>query len=1040
MNLLFFLFIIIGGVISTVLPVEVYPDASLDWAEINTVWFGASAEEVERLITKVIEDEIEDVRGVARMVSDSSPNISSISIKFREDLPAVDLQAAFDDLRLSLDRVVDLPETAEEPELVRITMEEVLPLVQVAVVDEENVGEAFIRRVALDLRDELRNVPGLSKITPTGMRDREIHVRLERPLLEQYGVSLQQVSAVLASQNRNVPAGPLDGGDTEIELRSIGEAESPEALGDICIVRSPTGGHVRLRDLGTIEESFSRAIVVGRIRGKPAVALYVAKHRQANALTVRDAVEAYLADYRERHDLTGVSAEITGDSTTMISSRLGVLRNNLSVGLALVFIGMWFFIGVRNSLLALIGIPFSFLCAIIFMYTIGVSLNAVSVFSLVLVSGLIVDDAIVVLENIYRHVQEGKPLREAVVIGTEQVMWPVLSSTATTMAAFLPLLLMPGMLGRFFSIIPKTVAVALLASLFECLIILPCHYLDWGARRSKKTPEPSVPSPAPRSGGWRERLLGLYDAVLVQVLRYRYVGLVALTAMGVFAWQTSRTLTVEMFPSDFPTFMVDFNTREEAGLEETTRVVEHLFPVIDQFMPHDVAQYATIIGAQVNEDNRRILQTHLVQMWLDVTQGTHGYRDPTEVMNDVRRALNEYVAAHPECGVKNLRAWSIRDGPPMGKPVAIRVEHTDYEVAREVADRIKDELRSYPGVRDVTDNLRMGHRELQLRVKEDVASELGLTFLDVATAFRGANDGLKVGVYKDTENDEDVDIKVMYADKYLQSVDALGDIDIETRNGGWVKLHQVADVTFDQTYASRFHYNTRRTVQVTADVDTRVTDARHVSEAVLRKFLPLTEEDNLLKLDASGQYAETKESFTALRQSGAIALCLIYLILASQFRSYVQPVIVLMAVSFGVAGMVFALVLNDYSFSIVTAIAMVGMCGVAVNDALVLLDFINVERRGGASVVEALRVSCRRRARPIVLTTLTTVAGLAPMALGVGGFSKIWSPFAMSMCWGLLTATLLTLILVPAFYHMVEDGRGWVRRCVGGEDESTLGE
>ena len=981
-NLLFLLFIVIGGVVAKLLPVDVYPDTSLDMAQITTPWLGASAEEVERLITKVIEDEIEDVRGLLRIVSHSLPNVSVINVKFREDLPPEEVQAAFDDLRLSLDRVVDLPETAEEPELVRLTMEEIWPLLQVAVVDEANVGEAYIRRIALDLKDELRTIPGISKVKPMAIREREIHVRLERPLLEKYGLSLQKIAAVLKAQNLNIPAGAMDSSETEIQLRSIGEVKSPEELGDVCIVRSPTGAHVMLKDLGTIEESFERAFWAARIRGKPAAVLYIAKERRANSLTVRNAVEAYLDGYRERHELAGVALEITGDSTVMISSRLSALRNNLSVGLVLVFIGLWLFIGVRNSVLAIIGIPFSFLCAGIFMHVVGVSLNAVSVFSLVLVSGIIVDDAIVVLENIYRHVQEGKPLREAVIVGTEQVMWPVVSSTLTTVAAFLPLLIMPGVLGRFFSIIPKTVTVALVASLFECLLILPCHYLDWGARRRRACApaDPGAPSSAGAASPLHARLLGIYELLLLQVLRYRYVGLAALAALGLFAWQTSRTLTVEMFPSDFPIFIVDFNTREEAGLDETTRAAEKLFPVLDRFMPDKVSHHATLLGVQMNDDNQTVLQANLVQVFLDVTQGRGRYRDPTEVMNEVRQALHGYVAAHPECGIETLRVWPTRDGPPVGKPVAILVEHPDYEVARALAGRIKRELRSYDGVHDVTDNFRLGRRELQLRVNEETASELGLTFLDVAMAFRGANDGLNVGVFKDTENDEDVDIKVMYAGEYLRAVDDLYDIDIAMPTGGMVKLHQVAEVEFDQAYASRYHYDTKRAVLVTADVDTKITDATHVTQAVMRQFSPLMEEDSRLKLFVTGQFAETEESFAALRQSGVIAVCLIYLILASQFRSYVQPVIVLTSVVFGIMGMVFGLVVNGYSFSIVTAIAMVGMCGVAVNDALVLLDFVNVERRRGTPLVEALLVSCRRRARPIIMTTATTVAGLARRA------------------------------------------------------------
>ncbi len=1025
-NLLFVVFIVAGAVVYSLLPVDVYPDTSLDLATISTTWPGASAEDVERLVTRLIEEEVEDVRGQERLYSYSLSDLSGVGVKFREELSEAELDRAFDELRLALDRVVDLPDDCEEPILTRLTVDEIWPLVQVVVLDE-GAGEATVRRVALELKKELRLVQDVSRVREVAVREREIHILLRKDLLEKYSLSLEEVAAVLRTRNLNVPAGVLDTEADEITVRSIGEVDDPQALGEICILRSATGGHVLLKDVARITEDFEEAIWAARFAGQPCALLYLSKERTANAITVRDAVQECLERYEQEHELPGVSLHLTADSTTMISSRLNVLKRNLGLGLILVFVVLWSILGLRNSTLAIIGVPFSFLCAFIFLYAIDVSINAVSVVSLVLVSGIIVDDAIVVMENIYRHVQEGEPLREAVIRGTDEVMWPVISSTLTTIAAFLPLLLMPGVIGKFFAIIPKTVTVALVASLFECLIILPAHYLDWG-RRTERTERGSPPG-----SKLGRRLVGWYDGLLRQVLSHRYLAVGVVAAGGVLAWQASRTLVRDLFPSDFPTFVIDFNARPGAGLEETDQVAGQLSPILDSFIPDTVDRYATALGVQWNEDNQRLLRTNLVQMWVDVKQVGGRDVDPAVVMNDVRSALLNYVNEHPDCGIENLRVWPVRDGPPVGKPVAIRVEHPDYALAGEIAERIQARLRSMPGVYDVADNLHLGRRELQVRLREQPAAELGVTYAQVATVLRGANEGLKVGVYKDIEQAEDVDIKVRLADEDVAGPDDLLDLDVSGLGGRRVKMHQVADLEFERTYAARYHFNAQRAVQVTADVDTGTgVDAQAVSRAILAEFAPLEQQHDRLRIRAEGQFVETRRSFEALWRSGLVAVGLMYLILAAQFRSYLQPVVVLLAVLFGLVGMILGLVANNYPFTIVTAVAMVGLCGVVVNDALVLLDFINKERGRGTPLAEALRIACGRRARPIVLTTITTVFGLGPMAAGVGGYSKIWSPFAMSMCWGLAMATGLTLVLVPAFYHIVDDVKQWFLRRLSG--------
>lgn len=1023
-NLLFLVFIVAGAVVYRLLPVDVYPDLSLDEAWIQTPYPGASPELVEQHVTKQIEEKLEGIPGVSYLASNSEPNISRIFVKFDENLNRIDYEAAFQEVRNRLDQATDLPAEAEEPQLTRLTVGEVWPIVQVVIADEGVGDERVVREVARDLKVRLRAIEGISKIREVGLRDREIHVLVDKHALEQYGLSLQEVAGILKSSNQNIPGGNVLTAAEELVLVAEGNASTPEELGDICIKKSPTGDHVYLREIATIQQDFERRLTISRYMGKPCAFLYVAKKRSADSVTVRNRVEEALGEYRA--DLPpGVSVELFADSTLMISSRLNILKRNLAFGLVLVFTVLWMIVGFRNSILAVVGIPFSFLCAFIFMYAIDVSINAVSVFALVLVSGMVVDDAIVVLENIYRHVQNGEPLKQAIIDGTSEVTWPVVSSALTTVAAFMPLLIMSGMIGRFFAIIPKTVTVALLASLFECLLILPSHYLHWGPRTPKTTQGSRGHRRQPLFGRLGTNALQSYRQVVEQAIAHRYLCLGVLTVLGACAYQAQRTLAVELFPSDFPTLVVTFEVDPKANLEETDRVCQTMLPVFADLAEKNYAKtYSSNVGVQWNKDNQMLQRSNLAQIWSELHQTGRGDYDPTEVIVETRRRLLDFAQAHPELNIRNLEVWPIQDGPPIGKPVAIRVEHPNYEVAKGIADRVKHRLQQMAGVFDIADNLHVGQGELRMVLKEAEASEFGLTFEDVFSTISGANEGFAVGTFKDPEYDEDLDIRVKYRQEFRSHEDQLLDVDIKSPvTHALIKLSQVADLRYEQGYANHYRYDGRRAVLITADVDTRITDSQRVNETILGEFSDLAAHDDQLSIVAGGQFKETRESFNSLKSAAMIAICVMYLILAAQFKSYLQPLIVLTSLVFGVMGVIMGLVIHGYPFSVITGIAMVGLFGVMVNDAILLVSFANTERARTSSVKQALVDACLIRARPIILTTVTTVAGLLPMALGVGGYNKIWSPFATCICWGLTSATVLILVLLPAFYFIVEDAK-----------------
>jgi HAE1 family hydrophobic/amphiphilic exporter-1 len=846
-NLLFVLVIVAGVAVYHQLPVDIYPDVSLDEASIQTTYLGASPEDVEQHVTRRIEEEVDDVPGVDRITSYSGPSISTIAVKFHEDLGSGEFEAAYQEVRARLDRVTDLPEEAGEPILTRLTLGEVWPMVQVVVANEGQASERQIRAVARDLKDELRAIDGVLRIKEVGLRDPEIHVLVDKNKLEALGLSLLEVADVLRRSNLNIPAGHIDGPAEEFTVRAVGDVRTAEQLGEICIKKSPVGAHIYLRDVAEVREDFERRVVMGGYMGRPCCFLHIAKKRDADSITVRDAVARALDQYRAKLP-PGVSVALFSDTTKMISTRLSVLRNNILAGVVMVLVPMWVFMGMRNAMLALIGIPFEFLCTFIFMYAIGVGLNSVSVFALVLVSGILVDDAIVVLENIYRHVQQGSPLKQAVIAGTDEVLWPVTSCVLTTVAAFLPLLLMTGVIGRFFSIIPKTVTVALLAGLFQCFLILPVHYLHWGpgSRRAKPVAAP----PAYDSAGYR-----LLRWLLNQGIRHRYLCLAIVVALSVCAYQAQRTLLVELFPSDFPTMIATFNTQAEASLEQTDAACARLLPALEPYVRAGyIKNHSNAIGLQIDEDSQLRQRSNIAQLWIELQQASALKYDPESVMADIRRDMLEFIADHPQLSIENFKVWPMLDGPPVGKPVALRIEHPDYARASAIARDIEQRLRHMEGVYDVADNFDIGQRELRLSLHEEAASDFGLTFQDVFSTVSAANEGTVVGSAHDSECDEDIDIRVRYQQDFRRSEDQLLDVDVKTAAGALVKLRQVASLEYSQGYATHYRFNGKRAIVVTASVDKKRTDAGRVARSILAEFGPLAARDEQLAIVAAGQF------------------------------------------------------------------------------------------------------------------------------------------------------------------------------------------
>ena len=1023
-NLLFIVCMVAGFVSFTRLPVDFFPDISFNASMISTVWSGASAEEVERLITTKIEEEVREIPDIKEMTSESRANYSSILIEWKETLTDAEYESAINDLRAAVERVDDLPPDAEDPYIRELSVGETYPIIMVVVADTAELGEMALLEVARNVKKGLDDLPGVRTASMRGEHEREVRVIVDRDEASRYDLTLIDIVGRIRAHNLNLPAGTFTGSEGEATLRATGDYQSVEAILDTVLRESSSGTYVHLRDVARVEEDLEKRRFYGRYNGDPSLMIGLAKENDADLIDVAAGVRSWVESHREAVP-EGIELGVTWDSSHWVSERMNVLRNNLLTGIVLVMAILWFTIGFRNATLTIVAIPFSFLTAFILFPLMDITINSMSLIGMLLVSGMLVDDAIIVLENIYRRIEEGESLRDAIVKGAEEVMWPVTAAVSTTCAAFFPLLLIGGTSGEFMSILPKTVIVCLIASLFECLIILPAHYYDMGSRHAAES--------RPEASGRFGRIVGVFGAMHLRVDRgigqLRRLYLAALdvvldhrlsfgtlaVALFIFAVGVATHLPVVMFQSEFNNFFVVLEVPTDFGLDRTDAVFRKVERELDDLLGEILVDYSAFVGRAVTGDTQPYSGTNVAMALATIVDRQEFILAPEKAVALVQERIDRVSEANPK-EVVDLRALAPRSGPPVGKPVAVRLQGDDYGVSKSIAREMKDYLRSIPGVSNVEDNLREGPREIRLVVDEQRAGQHGLSFEAIAASFRAANDGLTASSFRAPDEEEEFDIRVLPELRYRRDVRSILETEVRTPAGYLMKLADVADVEFARGYQALSHYDGTRAVTVYADVDEDQATSVSANRALESHFADLGTRYPEVEVIYGGEFQETAKAFANLRAAFPVALLLIYMILAAQFRSYMQPLVVAAAIPFGLMGVIAGVGIMGYTISFGLLYATIGLTGVVVNDSLVMVDFINRARGEGMPLLEAVRQSGARRLRPILLTTLTTALALMPMALGLAGVSKSYGPFASALTFGLMVAMLGTLFAVPLSY------------------------
>ena len=995
---------------------EVYPIVPIGAASVVTLMPGASAEEIEQLVTAPIEDELSNIEDVDIMSSTSSDGMSFIWVELEPTVEDVGRKVL--EITNEVNRAAAaLPAGAESP----VVREAAVRPPMMAVTVRGDVPERVLRAVARELEERMERTPGVGEARPTGIREREIHVDVDPDRLSAFGLPLSSVASALSMRGANVPAGQMETGRRSRIVRGMAQAATADQIGEVVVRPHPDGGAVRVRDVADVEEGFERARTMSRVDGEPAIVFVIQKEDGADALRVAADVRALLDETRATLP-PGVQISVFGDTSHYVRANLTTLYANAAMGLALVLAILWMFVGFRNGLMAALGIPVAIAGGVVVMHLLGITINMLSLLALILSLGIIVDDAIIIIENVFRHIEEGMPRKRAAVVGTMEVFWPVVASTATTCSAFLPLLLMSGVLGEFFAIIPKVIVAALLASLVEAFFILPSHMADFGATEAKKKSTQE---------GWTGKLAAAlerrFTAILRMALRRRLLVvfgtyLVCIGLIGAAVALKSVTLFSE---GDVEAFDVRVRMPTDAAPEETDRVLAEVERRILELGDQDVDAVISTRGySRTRTFNVTGDHVGAVSVYMVPRHERSSQEAGTQLMEQVAHRFDDVV------GPSNLEVVKLADGPPTGAPVAVRIMGEDLDHLAEISERVQAELRQVRGVRDVGDDHQLGKGELRVTVDESRAALHGLTTAAVTTWLGTAFGAAPVATTR--EGEEEVDVVVRVREEARSDPDRLGQLTLVTPSGGTVALREIAQIEVDRGLSAIERRDRRRTITVTAElVEGSGVQSADANAALARRIAPLMAANPEVRFELGGEYEETQESLDSLFLAFLVAALLIYTILATQFRSFLQPLVVMTAIPLSLIGVSIGFLVSGEAVGLIGLIGVVGLAGIVVNDSLVLVDFINKRREAGAALDDAIVDAARLRLRPIFLTSVTTIAGLFPLALGIGGRSELLAPMATAISWGLTFSTVLILVIVPCLYRSVDGLGGGLSRLFG---------
>ncbi|MFH1846699.1 MAG: efflux RND transporter permease subunit [Candidatus Omnitrophota bacterium] len=1010
-NLISIIIIIIGIIVLLGMNREIFPNVDFDMVSVNTIYPGATPIDVEKLISVPIEKELKEVDGVKEITSSSDSGTSVIIVKIEPD--ESNKQKVIRDIQSAVDRVKDLPDDiADDPIVTEIATRQ-YPIIEVSLSGE--MSEWDLQKYADALEDELEDINGVAKIKKSGYRDREIQVLVDPEKMKKLYVSLDEIEKALASRNISLPAGEINTKTTEYSIRTTGEFVEAGEIEDVIIRANDSGNWLRVKDIAEIKDTFKKDDVIYKTLGTRSINLIVVKKESGDAIGIVDEVKRVSDEFlKSCKGLLEIS--YVNDYSFFARRRLNVLKNNGWFGLVIVIFCMMLFLQRRVAMMAVIGIPIAFFTTFIVMGMLGITINMISMFGLIIVLGMIVDDGIIVAENVYRYMEEGVPPRKAAVKGTEEVMGAVTTAVLTTIAAFSPLLFMTGIIGKFIRNIPTVLIVALLASLGEALIILPSHLADFVKVKYDKKGKVIGVS---KDRAWFKNLVRGYTKLVNKAIKHKYFVLLGfIIAFICCMFLAFGVLKFVLFPNAGINY---FFIRAEAPigtpLQKTNELISPIESMVAELPAEELDSFVTSVG-KIAEDRNDPFEgrgNHLVQVTVYLTPEQDRKRLANEIIEDLRSKIKDNQ------GFAELRFDKAEAGPPVGKAVEARIRGENFDTLDKIAGEYMDYLGTVDGTRDITWDHKPGKQEILIKVDHDKATLAGLSIGQIAKTVRAVFEGSIATRIKPVKAEEETDVTVMFPKELSQNMDVFEDILIQNNSGHLIPLKKIASIVMIPGTTTIHHLDGKRVVTASCNVDDDKITALKVNGMLLQKFKDISKKYLGYSVKYGGEQEETVDSLVSLLKAYLYAFLVIYLILASFFRSIIQPFIVMLAIPFGMIGVVIAFLAHGMPFSFMAILGIVGLNGIVVNDSIVLVDFINKLRNSGMTRHDSIIKAGERRIRPVILTTVTTAGGLSTVAYGLGGKDPFLVPMALSIAWGLIFATVLTLIIIPCIYSIVDD-------------------
>ncbi|MGZ9897390.1 efflux RND transporter permease subunit [Shewanella gaetbuli] len=997
--------VLIGGGLFSALLInkEVFPSFTLNLININVAYPGAAPQEIEEGINIKIEEAIEDVSGIKKITSVASDSVGSVTIEVDDDY---DVQDVLDEAKLRIDAISTFPDNIEKPNIFQIKPEN--NVIWVSVYGDMSLHD--MKELAKVIRDDITDLPGVTRAKLNGVRDYEIGIEVSEDKLREYGLSFTQVAQAVQNSSFDLPGGSIRAQDGDILLRTKGQAYTGDDFAKIVVSTRADGSRILLSEVAEIKDGFEERLEYTRFNGKPAAIIEVTSIDDQNALAISEQVKNYIAE-RKTTLPANVELDTWGDLTHYLQGRLNMMLSNMFYGALFVFIILALFLDLKLAFWVMMGLPVCFLGAMLLMPTVGMSINMLTLFAFILVLGIVVDDAIVIGESAYTEVEEQGHSLNNVITGVKKVAMPATFGVLTTIAAFTPMIMVSGPMGIIWKSIGMIVILCLAFSLVESKLILPAHLAHMKVRKKRAPTNVFSRFKVALNDKLQFFIHNHYRHFLQKCIKHRYnvvavfVGVLILSVTLVTSGKV-RWVFLPDIPSDF--IQVQLEMDEGSSEINTLTAVQQIEDALYKMDAVMGKEYGTGV---VKHSFVALNSRTSAFIFTELTKGEDREADGVTIAEEWRKQLPELLS------VKKLNINASTN--ESGGDISFRLTSSDLDQLAQASNELKEKLATYQGVYDIADNFSSGSHEIRLNILPEAEAQ-GLTLSDLARQVRYGFYGYEA--QRILRNKEEVKVMVRYPLEQRRTIGHLENMLIRTGNGQTVPFSTVAAIELGDSYASITRVDGRRAITIQANVNKNKVEPSKVVNEIQQDFIPqLTAKYPHVSASLDGSSLDEQNALIGLLQGFFFAMFTIYALMAIPLKSYSQPLIIMSVIPFGMIGALVGHFLLGLSMSVLSLCGIVALAGVVVNDSLILVDFVNKAREEGKSIMQSAIDSGCYRFRAIILTSLTTFVGLAPIIMEKSLQAKIVIPMATSLAFGILFSTVVTLILVPVLYIILDD-------------------